>query len=93
MTDEGNQPPADLLGRLRPRIEALFRAHGVAPEEADTILHEAADEVRQRAPHPRELERRLLHAIETRCRRHSEELQRQVRAALDRAREAQEDEP
>jgi hypothetical protein len=57
-----------------PRLEELFRAHRVLPEEADRILAEALAEVRLRAPHPRELEARLVHAVERRCRR---------RAAID----------
>jgi hypothetical protein len=69
MEEEDLRPGDDLPRRLRPRFEELFRAHRVPPEEADAILAEALAEVRLRAPHPRELEARLVHAVERRCRR------------------------
>jgi len=93
MTDEDRQPPDDLMERLQPRLEALFWAHGVAPEEVEPIVEDALAELRIRAPHPRELEPRLLYAIEVRCRRHRDALQRQIREALSRAEAAKEEEP
>jgi hypothetical protein len=82
MADEDRHPPDDLAERLLPRLEALFRAHGVAPEEVEAIVDDAPAEIRLRTPHPRELAPRLLHAIEVRCRRHRDALQQQIREAL-----------
>jgi hypothetical protein len=92
MTDEDRQAPDDLVERLQPRLEALFRTHGVPPQEVEAIVRQAIAEVRQRAPHPRELEPRLLHAVEIRCRRHRDELRRQIRERLDRAEDGNEEE-
>jgi hypothetical protein len=94
MTDEDHHPPDDLVERLLPRLEALFRLYGVAPDEVEAIVDDALAELRLRAPHPREIEPRLLYAIEVRCRRHEDEARRRIREALARAEGAQEeDEP
>jgi hypothetical protein len=39
------------------------------------------------------MEPRLLYAIEVRCRRHGDALRQEIREALERAKDAEEDEP
>ena len=74
---------AELLQRLAPRLEALFRRFGVSPDDAVPILDEAVLEVQLRSGRPSDMEGRLLRAVERGCEALLAERRRQALAALD----------
>ncbi len=74
---------AELLRRLAPRLEALFRRFGVSPDDAVPILDEAVLEVQLRCSRPPDMEGRLLRAVERGCATLLAERRRQALAALD----------
>ncbi len=79
---------AEVLRRLAPRIEALFRRFGVSPDEAAPILDAAALEVQLRCSRRPDMEGRLLRAVERGCEALLAERRRQALAALTESTEA-----
>ncbi len=72
----------EMLRHLAPRLEALFRRFGVAPDEAAPILDEAVLEVQLRCSRPPDMEGRLLRAVERGCAALLAERRRKALAAL-----------
>lgn len=56
-----------ILRRRAPRLEALFRRHGLSPEEALTVLDEAVLEVQLRCTRVEDMEGRLMRSVERGC--------------------------
>lgn len=73
----------EVLRRLAPRLEALFRRYGVSPEEAAPILDEAALEVQLRCSRPPDMEGRLLRAVERGCTALLAERRKKALAAIE----------
>lgn len=69
--------------RIERRVQERLAAAGVPPEEVARVLAEAARYVRLRTPAPREVEPRLLFAVERECRRFQADLRRRVMAEID----------
>lgn len=56
-----------ILRRVAPRLEELFRRHGVSPDEAYEVLDQAVLEVQLRCHRIGEMEGRLMRSVERGC--------------------------
>lgn len=80
------RPPFDLaeiLRRLAPRLEQMFRRHGVTPSEAAEVLDDAVLEVQLRASRTHDREGRLLRAVERGCQERLEARKRHAMKVLE----------
>lgn len=76
---------AEALRRLAPRLERMFRRHGVTPSEAAGVLDDAVLEVQLRASRTHDCEARLLRAVERGCKERLEARRRQAMKVLEQA--------
>lgn len=79
-----------ILRRQAPRLEELFRRHGVSPDEAYTVLDQAVLEVQLRCHRAEEMEGRLLRSVERGCRALLKERRREALEVLNPGRESEE---
>lgn len=74
---------AAILRRRAPDLEALFRRHGVSPEEAYSVLDQAVLEVQLRCYRAGDMEGRLMRSVERGCAAILEERRRRALEALE----------
>ena len=64
----------EVLARLRPLLEPIFRAYGVTPEQAQEMVEEACLVLISKRPRRQDPEGWILRTVIESCRRHGEDL-------------------
>lgn len=79
---------AAILRRRAPHLEAMFRRHGLSPDEAYSVLDQAVLEVQLRCYRTGDMEGRLMRSVERGCAALLEERRRQALEALEESTES-----
>jgi hypothetical protein len=85
--DPRGEELAAILSRRAPHFEALFRRHGLSPDQAYSVLDRAVLEVQLRCYRTGEMEGRLMRSVERGCATVLDERRRQAPEALGPATE------